>query len=104
MIAVGVARPIAHGQAMITTPMKAVSASVKRGSGPTSIQATNVSDATHEDERHEHLADPVGEALDRRLGALGALDQLDDPREGGVAPDAGGAHDERAGGVDASRR
>ena len=45
MIAVGVARPMAHGQAMITTPMKAVRASVKRGSGPTSIQATNVSDA-----------------------------------------------------------
>ena len=45
MIAVGVARPMAHGQAMITTPMKAVRASVNRGSGPTSIQATNVSEA-----------------------------------------------------------
>ena len=46
MIAVGVARPIAHGQAMITTPMNAVSARVSRGSGPNANQATNVSAAT----------------------------------------------------------
>ena len=46
MIAVGVARPMAHGQAMITTPMNAVSASVNRGSGPSSIHATNVRLAT----------------------------------------------------------
>ena len=45
MIAVGVARPIAHGQAMITTPMNAVSASVRCGSGPSAYQATNVSAA-----------------------------------------------------------
>ncbi len=38
MIAVGVARPIAHGQAMTTTLMNAVSASVRRGSGPSAIQ------------------------------------------------------------------
>ena len=54
----------------------------------------------HEHERHEHLADPVGEPLDRRLGALRALDELDDPRERGVATHARRAHDERAGGVD----
>ncbi len=45
MIAVGVARPIAHGQAMITTPMNAVSASVNRGSGPASIQIAKVAAA-----------------------------------------------------------
>ena len=50
MIAVGVARPIAHGHAMITTPMNAVSASVSRGSGPTAHQATNVSGR---DDEHE---------------------------------------------------
>ena len=54
----------------------------------------------HEDQRHEHLAHPVGEPLDRRLGALGALDQLDDPREGGLATHVRRAHHERARGVD----
>jgi hypothetical protein len=43
MIAVGVARPIAHGQAMIRTAVNAVSASVSRGSGPATYQATKVS-------------------------------------------------------------
>ena len=52
-----------------------------------------------EDERHEDLGDPVGEALDRRLRALGTLDEVDDARQRGVAPDAGRAHDERAGRV-----
>ena len=46
MIAVGVARPMAHGQAMITTPMNAVRASVTRGSGPNRNHARNVSAAT----------------------------------------------------------
>ena len=46
MIAVGVARPIAHGQAMTTTPMNAVSASVMRGSGPNASHTTNVPAAT----------------------------------------------------------
>ena len=46
MIAVGVARPIAHGQAMTRTAMNAVSASVSRGSGPTTNQTTNVAAAT----------------------------------------------------------
>src|SRR6266446_3655818 len=45
MIAVGVARPIAHGQATMTTPMKAVSARVRRGSVPNASQPTNVATA-----------------------------------------------------------
>ena len=45
MIAVGVARPMAQGQAMMTTPMNAVSASVNRGSGPNTNQITKVSAA-----------------------------------------------------------
>ena len=65
MIAVGVARPIAHGQAMITTPMNAVSASVSRGSGPNDAARRGTSTAaSDEDGRHEPLADPVGQALD----------------------------------------
>ena len=42
MTAVGVARPIAHGQAMMTTAMNAVRASVSRGSGPATNQIRNV--------------------------------------------------------------
>ena len=79
--AVGVARPIAHGQAMTSTAMNALSANVSRGSGPSSSQPANVSDASDEHERDEHLADPVGEALDRRLRSLRALDHRDDRRE-----------------------
>ena len=46
MIAVGVARPIAQGQAMTTTAMKAVRARVIRGSGPARNQIAKVSPAT----------------------------------------------------------
>ena len=46
MIAVGVARPMAQGHAMMTTPMNAVSASVTRGSGPKRNQTANVAAAT----------------------------------------------------------
>ena len=42
MIAVGVARPIAHGHATITVAIALVRARVSRGSGPTSSHATNV--------------------------------------------------------------
>ena len=80
--------------------MNAVSAQVRRGSGPATNQTTNVTAASDEDERHEDLGDPVGQALDRRLRALGALDEVDDPGQRGVAPDAGRAHDERAGRVE----
>ena len=86
MIAVGVARPIAHGQATITTPMNAVRASVSRGSGPNSEPGRRTSGAAMtQDRRHEDLADPVGEPLDRRLRALGVLDEGDDPGERRVA-------------------
>ena len=50
-------------------------------------------------ERHEDLAHPVGEALDRRLAALGLADELDDPGERRVAADARRPHHERAAGV-----
>ena len=56
--------------------------------------------ATHDDGRDEDLGDPVGEALDRRLRALRALDELDDPGQGRVAADARRAHHERAGRVE----
>ena len=45
-MAVGVARPIAQGQAMITTPMNEVRARVRRGSGPKRYQPAKVRRAT----------------------------------------------------------
>ena len=45
MIDIGVARPSAQGQAMISTVTAATSANVKRGSGPNVIQAANASSA-----------------------------------------------------------
>ena len=42
MIAVGVARPMAQGQAMMSTVMALTSAYVRRGSGPTTSQTANV--------------------------------------------------------------
>ena len=46
------------------------------------------------DGRDEGFADPVGEALDRRLGALGILDEGDNPGERRVGDDAGRPEDE----------
>ena len=57
-----------------------------------------------EDDGHEHLADPVGQALDRRLRALGVLDERDDPGERRVAPDPRRAEDERPGARSGSPR
>ena len=45
-MAVGVARPMAHGQAMITTETKASRARVNAGSGPTKYQTRKVTTAT----------------------------------------------------------
>ena len=46
MIEVGVARPIAHGQAMIRTATVFRSANVRAGSGPNRSQTKNVTAAT----------------------------------------------------------
>ena len=87
MIAVGVARPIAHGQAMMTTPMNAVRARSAAAPGRTTSQTTNVAAATTRTIGTKTSADPVGQALDGRLGALGALDQVDDLGERVSRPD-----------------
>ena len=80
--------------------MNEVSASVRRGSGPNVSQARNVSDGDQEDGRHEGLADPVGEPLDRRLRPLGVLDEGDDPGQRRVGADPRRAQHERAAAVD----
>ncbi len=46
MIDIGVARPSAHGQAMISTATALTSAWARRGSGPSHAQMTNVTTAT----------------------------------------------------------
>ncbi|MDT4803435.1 hypothetical protein FQZ97_361860 [compost metagenome] len=58
------------------------------------------------DQQHrgdEHLADPVHQLLDRRLGCLGVFHQADDPRQHGFAAECGGAHDQPAFAVDGAR-
>ena len=99
MTAVGVARPMAHGQAMMTTAMNEVRASVIRGSGPATNQIRNVTLAVTSTNGTKTSADPIGQALDRRLRPLGSLDHRDDRGENGVATDAGRAHDHRTGGI-----
>ncbi len=100
MIDIGVARPSAQGQAMISTATALTSAKPIAGGGPKSAQATNVTTATSDDRRHEPAGDRVGEPLDRRARALRLGDHRDDLREQRIAADALGAHDEAAGAVD----
>ena len=101
MIAVGVARPMAHGQAMTTTLMNAVSASVSRGSGPNSEPDRRTSPRRGRG-RAARTTSAIRSARRwiGRLAALGPPDELDDPGERRVAPDARGPHDERAGRVE----
>ena len=56
MIDIGVARPSAHGQAMISTATALTSACASRGSGPDSAQTTKVSTATAITAGHEARA------------------------------------------------
>ena len=56
MIDIGVARPSAHGQAMMRTETAATRAKARRGSGPNSIQAVNASAATSSTSGTNHPA------------------------------------------------
>ena len=78
MIAVGVARPMAHGQAMMRTAIAVDSANGRLGSGPSEQPDREGERRDADDGRHEPAGDPVGHALDRRLRALRALDEADD--------------------------
>ena len=96
MIDIGVARPSAQGQAMISTVTAATSAKAKRGCGPKTAQAANASSAADNDRRHEPGGDLIGEPRDRRARALRGGDHLHDPRQHRVAADLFRAHDEAA--------
>ena len=95
MIAVGVARPIAHGQAMIRTAIAVDSANGRLGAGPEE-EPDREGECRHGDDGgHEPTGDPVRQSLDRRLRALRAFDEADDLGQGRVRPDPLGAHHER---------
>ena len=66
MIDIGVARPSAHGQAMMSTATALTSACARRGSGPNAAQTRTSTTATAIDGRHEPAGDGVGQPLDRR--------------------------------------
>ena len=66
--AVGVARPSAHGQAMMSTATAAVKAA--EGSPVTSSQPASVASESSDHDRDEHGRDPVDEPLHRRLAGL----------------------------------
>ena len=87
-IAVGVARPIAHGQAMISTATAAVNALA--ADPPGGQPAGQRRGGDHEHDRDEHGGDPVGEPLHRRLARLRLGDQPGDLGELGVRADPGG--------------
>ena len=82
------ARPIAHGQAMISTATAAVNAAT--AGCPAASQAISVTTATRDDDRHEHGGYPVGQPLHRRLPGLGLGDQPGQLGQLGVRADPGG--------------
>ena len=99
MIAVGVARPSASGQVMTTTVIANSSAVVHRPRRPPARPA-KVHRAADQRDQHQPERRPVGQPLPGCLGVLRLLHQRHDLRQRGVRADLGGAHPQRAGGVD----
>ena len=100
--AVGVARPSAHGQAMISTATAAVNANdaALAGAEPEAERG----DRERDDHRHEDRRDAVGEPLHRRLAGLRVGHQPGDLGERGVLADARRADDQPPAGVDRRAR
>ena len=94
MSAVGVARPSAHGQAMISTATAAVNASAGVAGDDQPAGERQQGDADHDG--HEDGRHAVDETLDRRLAGLRLGHEPRDLRERGVRADAGSADDEPA--------
>ena len=100
MIDIGVARPSAQGQAMISTVTAATRPKVKRGSGPNTTQAANASNAAA---ITAGTNQPATRSARRWIGArerCASRHHLDDPRQHGVAADLVGAHHQPAALVD----
>ena len=97
MIDIGVARPSAQGQAMISTETAETMAKTMRGSGPNERPDDEGGDGDQHDRRHEIGRDPVGEPLDRRARlrcALATISTICDEHR--VGADLLGRHDQRA--------
>ena len=100
--AVGVARPSAHGQAMISTATAAANAR-PRVAGADPEAERRGGDRQHD--RDEDRRDAVGEPLDGRLAGLRVGDEPADLRERRVGADARRADDQQpAAGVDGRAR
>ena len=87
MIDIGVARPSAQGQAMISTVTAATRPKVKRGSGPNMHQAANASNAAA---ITAGTNQPATRSARRWIGArerCALRHHIDDPRQHGVAAD-----------------
>ena len=78
MTAVGTARPIAHGQAMISTATAAVSACTSDGGSGTTPPDVKVATAIEITTGTKTRGDAIGQALDRGLRALRVAHQPDD--------------------------
>ena len=87
MIEVGVARPMAQGQAMISTATALTRAKARAGSGPKSSQTRKVTAAAAITAGTNHCGHLVDERLDRQLAALRLLDHADDLRQHRVGAD-----------------
>ena len=98
MIAVGVARPRAQGQAITSTAMAGISACPT--AWPVSKPADEGQQGQAEHHRHEDGGDAVGQALHRRLGALRLLHQADDPGQHRVPAHPRGLDPQQARAVD----
>ena len=96
--AVGVARPSAQGQAMISTATAAVNAKVALSPAPS--QKPSVATRERDHDRDEDARDAVGEPLDRRLAGLRVGHEPGDLRQRGVGADLRRADDQAAAGVD----
>ena len=93
MIPSGVARPSAHGQAMINTATAAVNASSTLPVIESQAMSVVIGDADRH--RDEHGGDTVGEALHLGAAALGLVDQTHDLCERRVGADPGRLDHER---------
>ena len=96
MTAVGTARPMAHGQAMIRTATAAVNAEATDGSAGTTIHRREGGNRDRDDDRDEEGRDAIGEPLNRRLRSLRLLHQRDDAGQHARRAEAGRLDFERA--------
>ena len=100
MIDIGVARPSAQGQAMISTRDGGDQRIGEARLRPEHRPGGEGEQRDRDHRRHEPAGDLIGEALDRRARALRGRDHLHDLRQQRVAADLLGAHHEAAGGVE----